>query len=354
MPDTEPTQAAERSWFFRTDDAQRWPAYYADPQLKCRPSPASPDGFRVSEIPFENQAEVGESARTWHLLIRKRGISTPEAARRLAEALGAAPATVSWAGMKDIQSEAQQWLSLPAHKLDAPTAQSIDDTLEILQCRPAKKGLKAGQLAGNRFEIALQAGDAQQYARLERALGTLARRGLPNYFGPQRWRRPVNAKPDARMTASRIQAEISNDILAKRLRHSCANAALPGDHLGSPGDTRLSALTETRSPASLRHAGSYVTTPIWGPRAEDARDCALLLEWPRPFRAERRSLRTLPRAVTQGARRATWIFPEAPSIHQDGKGQRWLCFTLRSGAYASGLLRELFDGESARLGAPWG
>ncbi|HEY1418296.1 MAG TPA: tRNA pseudouridine(13) synthase TruD, partial [Myxococcaceae bacterium] len=58
----------------------------------------SPTDFEVEEIPAYPPSGHGEHLFLW---VEKVGLDTPEAASRLAAALGLDPGEVSWAGLKD-------------------------------------------------------------------------------------------------------------------------------------------------------------------------------------------------------------------------------------------------------------
>ena len=71
---------------------------------------ASPEDFRVEEIPL--YAPAGEGEHTF-VRVEKVGRTTEEVARDLARAAGVAPRDVGYAGRKDRIAIATQWLSVP-------------------------------------------------------------------------------------------------------------------------------------------------------------------------------------------------------------------------------------------------
>src|SRR5205807_498538 len=94
-----------------------------------------------------------------------------------------------YAGLKDRRAIAVQWFSVPQPR--APVAWSAvrEADFEVLEAHPHTRKLPRGALAGNRFTVRLgtrQGGGARLAADLEARLADVARRGVPNYFGPQR------------------------------------------------------------------------------------------------------------------------------------------------------------------------
>src|SRR4051794_37260442 len=73
---------------------------------------ASPDDFQVDELPA--YLPSGEKGEHLFLHVRKRGLSTPELARRIARALEVSDRDISWAGLKDRHAVTTQWLSVPS------------------------------------------------------------------------------------------------------------------------------------------------------------------------------------------------------------------------------------------------
>ena len=144
---------------------------------------STPEDFRVDEIPlWEPSGEGG------HLLvrIRKRGMTTLEAVAHVARALELPEREVGYAGIKDARAVATQWLSLPfgrAERLDALR----HPWLSIEERARHSHRLRPGDLAGNRFTIVLRDVDADALPRAQAILALLSRRGVPNWFGAQRF-----------------------------------------------------------------------------------------------------------------------------------------------------------------------
>lgn len=144
---------------------------------------ASPEDFVVHELAAE--APTGEGEHLW-LLVEKRRLATIDAARRLAATLGREPRDVGFAGRKDVHAVTRQWFSVRGG--DPDLAQRIEGPdLRVLEVHRAERGLRTGQLAGNRFELVLRGLEEAARPRVEQVLDRLQREGLPNYYGAQRF-----------------------------------------------------------------------------------------------------------------------------------------------------------------------
>ena len=144
---------------------------------------ATPEDFLVEEIPLYEPCGEGEHL---YLAIEKRGITTLEALRRLAKALGAAERDCGYAGMKDSVGVTRQTVSLPRVAADAALALDLPG-IRVLAAARHRNKLKPGHLAGNRFRLLLRDVTAGAAERAAAILEQLARRGVPNFFGAQRY-----------------------------------------------------------------------------------------------------------------------------------------------------------------------
>ena len=145
---------------------------------------STPDDFCVEERPLYLPCGEGE-----HLYIRvkKRGLSTPDLVLRLASQLHVKAQTIGVAGLKDAQAVTTQLLSLQGVKAETVAALPIDDrllTLEILGRH--RNRLRKGHHAGNQFRLVIRDVRERSEDDLQELFDELVRRGVPNYFGPQR------------------------------------------------------------------------------------------------------------------------------------------------------------------------
>jgi len=143
----------------------------------------SPEDFIVSEIPAYEPCGSGEHL---YLTIEKRGITTLEAIRRIAGRLKISERDVGYAGMKDAVGITRQTISVQRVKAEDALALQLDGIRVCSAIRHTNK-LKPGHLKGNRFQVTVR-GIAPHAAETAGAvLDVLRRRGVPNWFGYQRY-----------------------------------------------------------------------------------------------------------------------------------------------------------------------
>lgn len=142
-----------------------------------------PEDFLVEELAAYEPSGEGTHV---HARVEKRGITTSEAARRIARALGLAPREVGYAGLKDAQGVTRQTFSV--EHVDPERVRALgDESFSVLSVARHGNKLKLGHLHGNRFRLRLRGLEPARFGDVERVLATLAQRGVPNYFGEQRF-----------------------------------------------------------------------------------------------------------------------------------------------------------------------
>ena len=155
-----------------------------------------PEDFFVQEISLYEPSGEGE-----HILFeaQKVGLTTREAVRRIAKAHSIHPADVGYAGLKDKHAITRQVFSVPALRgLDEQRVMTtpVDGVFPHWAVRHGNK-LKVGHLAGNRFAIKIRGVEPMDVVKLRPVLDRLARLGLPNYFGEQRFGVDADRPTDA-------------------------------------------------------------------------------------------------------------------------------------------------------------
>jgi tRNA pseudouridine13 synthase len=141
------------------------------------------EDFVVEELPLYPACGEGEHL---YLTIEKRGLTTRDAARRVARALGVADRDVGFAGQKDARAVTRQRLSL--RSTETERARTLDLAgLRVLEVERHRNKLRLGHLRGNRFRLRLRGVPEGRLSDVRAVLETLARRGLPNAFGAQRF-----------------------------------------------------------------------------------------------------------------------------------------------------------------------
>ena len=149
------------------------------------------DDFVVEERPLPFVEGNAGTA----FLVEKRGLDTFETIQKIARALRVHKRSIGYAGLKDRYAITRQWMSVPrvaegaVKKLDIPG-------LTIIETKSVGDGIHLGDLVGNAFTITVRGItlSQQETERRLRALASeIAERGVPNFFGPQRFgqNRPV-------------------------------------------------------------------------------------------------------------------------------------------------------------------
>ncbi|MFA5865937.1 MAG: tRNA pseudouridine(13) synthase TruD [Phycisphaerae bacterium] len=142
-----------------------------------------PEDFVVEEIPQYDPCGQGDHT---YFLVEKTGVTTLDLIRRLGRALGRREKDFGYAGLKDSQAITRQTVSL--EHSDPEQIKGLDiPGVKILWVNRHSNKIKLGHLAGNKFWIKLRKVSAESQEIAERCLAVLSKRGVPNYFGPQRY-----------------------------------------------------------------------------------------------------------------------------------------------------------------------
>ncbi len=321
----------------------------------------TPEDFQVDELPAFEPSGEGE-----HLLltVRKRGANTVHVARQIARWAGLPEMGVSYAGMKDRHAVTTQRFSVHLPKRVAPDPALLNDAeIEVLESTWHNRKLQRGALAGNRFKLVLRdvQGDA---ALIDARLAQIATRGLPNWFGEQRFGRDGGNVPAAlamfqgrrmrkdqrSLLLSAARSALFNQVLAARVEQGTWDTALDGEVWMLDGSRSVfgpeawsDALAERLARFDIHPSG-----PLWGEgELRSTGDAAALelgaisdeqslqlragLEDAR-LKQERRALRLRPALMQH-----QWLQPDVLE----------LSFALPPGCYATAVLHELGPVEDA-------
>lgn len=146
---------------------------------------AEPGDFVVEErLGFE--ADAGRAHVL--LLVEKKDANTLYVARMLARECGCRAMEVGFAGLKDRRAVARQWFSVPALRPADAWLGFAGDGFEVLEAHAHSRKLRRGALAGNRFAVRVR-GLQGTTGALAGRVSAVAARGVPDYFGPQRFGR---------------------------------------------------------------------------------------------------------------------------------------------------------------------
>jgi tRNA pseudouridine13 synthase len=328
------------------------PHAHGGPPLTARLR-AAPEDFLVEEILGYDAEGTGEHALLW---VEKRGANTDWVARELARFAGVPPVAVGYAGLKDRHAVTRQAFSVQlAGKPDPDWSAFPHAEVKVLAATRHSRKLKRGALRGNRFVLVLREVHGDREAA-ERVLAAIAARGVPNYFGEQRFGREGGNVAQARamfggrrvdrdkrsFLLSAARSHIFNGVLAARVEQGAWDTPLEGEIWSLAGsrswfgpETFDATLADRLARGDIHPSG-----PLWGqgepPTTGEAgaleRDLAArdvdLAEGLANARMdqERRPLRLLPRHLSW-----RWLADDALE----------LAFELPAGAYATVVAREL-------------
>lgn len=321
----------------------------------------TPEDFVVGELPGFEPSGAGE-----HLLltIEKRGMNTGFAAKHIAQWAGVGEVAIGYAGLKDRHAVTRQRFSVHLPKKVAPDLSTLDfaqgeERLTLVEHTWHAKKLPRGALAGNRFVLTLR-GVSGERAAIEQRLHSIAERGVPNYFGEQRFGRDGDNVANARamfagrrvrreqrtLLISAARSELFNRVLAQRVRRGCWDTPLDGEVWMLDGSRSVFG-PEAFDDALAQRLASFdihPTGPLWGrgelrSTADAARleTEALSGEEALALRAglEAEGLKQERRALRLQPAELTWCWREDDVLE--------VAFALPPGAYATVVLAELGD-----------
>jgi tRNA pseudouridine13 synthase len=341
----------------------------ATPTLPGTGGQMGPDAedFQVTELARYPASGEGDHC---FVRIRKRDLTSWEAAARLARALGRRPGDVGLAGIKDRRAVAEQWLSVP--DVDPAAALALElPGVQILEAIRHGHKLRTGHLAGNRFVVRLHDVGEGAAQRAEAILAHLVRAGGYHVFGPQRFGSGgdnaqrgrellsgdlrIRDRRKRRLVLSALQSELFNAYLEARTAppKERSSEGIQTEPLAAPSLGELVQKTDSGGLFAVEDAREVgermarrevvITGPIFGPKmrrpeqgtasrvledqvlAEAGLDLAAFDSWKR---------------IAPGSRRPLLIWPTDPQVREYDDGLE-VEFALPPGAYATVILREI-------------
>ncbi len=315
----------------------------------------SPEDFQVDEwLGFEPDG-VGSHA---FLRICKRGLNTQWVARRLVELAGVRPVDVGFSGLKDRNALTTQWFSVNLAGKNEPVWTTLNtNELEFVEVTRHGRKLRRGSHKSNRFLLIFRGLEGDR-AELEKRLQTMARDGVPNYFGEQRFGKAGGNLEKARamftgeirvrdrhkkgLYLSAARSMLFNRVLSARIAEGDWNRPLAGDVMMLDGSHSIFPLSEVNAEIEKRVALGDVhpTGPLWGRGESAVTSLAGGLE-ERALVGCREWCDGLEREGLKQERRTLRVNTSDMSWEGRGKGDLRLDFTLPRGAYATAVVREL-------------
>lgn len=333
-----------------------WPRAHGEPlgeaTLRC-----VPEDFDVTELLTPPAVEAapggtraGQSEHLW-LWVEKRGQNTAWVGRMLAEHFGVRARDVAWSGLKDRHAVTRQWFSvwLPGGQKRGVVPPHQMSGWQVLAQQWASQKIRRGMHRGNRFSILLRDWRPEPEA-LDDRIDRIARQGVPNYFGAQRFgydfdtrAQPVDWSSDRQIRGMQISAMRSylfNRLLGLRVEDATWCEARAGEWLGWRGsragfvpttlDQRLRDLLDQGELAPTTWVPGRVDDDRLGPATQERAQLGPYQVWVDQL-IERR---------VQSGRRARILKPEDLTWARESDGCR-LTMTLPPGAFATTVLAEL-------------
>ena len=329
-----------------------FPYAYGGPPLRGRMRATAEDFVVDEELGFDAD---GSGEHAW-LHIEKRDANTEWVARQLALAAGVAPMAVGFSGLKDRHALTRQTFSVHLPGRADPDWHALEiEGVRILAASRHSRKLKRGVHRGNHFRIRLcELHGDREVAQLR--IGQIARSGVPNYFGEQRYGRDgENLRSahalfaGARMGRSQrgfalsaARAHLFNLLLARRVEQGTWDQALEGEVWMLAGTHSIfgpQALDEDVRQRLLNH-DIDPTGPLWGAGALRSTGEVASIERA-VAQAESSHAEGLAAHELRQERRSLRLHAAAFNHVWMDDGSLVLGFSLSSGSFATALLREI-------------
>tara|TARA_R110002073_G_scaffold176633_3_gene334338 strand:- start:7005 stop:8039 length:1035 start_codon:yes stop_codon:yes gene_type:complete len=321
-------------------------------RFKCRP-----EDFQVEELLGFQPSGDGEHCLVW---VEKSERNTNDVATLFAKKLGIRKRLVSHCGMKDNHAITRQWFSIHLPGQPSPSADDLaDDGIRILSVTRNLRKLHRGSHDGNRFIIRLRECEFSESEANER-WQQISDRGVPNYFGPQRFgrdggnvdqaRRFMSGELDVRdrplrgILISAARSFIFNACVAQRVELGNWDTPLDGEVFGFANNRSLVLPGNYRGDEAERVQQKQLelTSPLWGQGD--------LLSEKQVKGLEQSVVERHPEIIDglasfnlQQERRVMRLRPLASRLDWEDDRTLVLRFDLPKGTYATTVLRELAE-----------
>ncbi|MCU0520707.1 MAG: tRNA pseudouridine(13) synthase TruD [Anaerolineae bacterium] len=337
-----------------------------------------PEDFIVDEVPAYEPCGEGEHT---YFRVEKRAITTMQLVRQIAEALNLPLRAISYAGLKDARAVARQTLSVQFVPVETIKALVLQDA-RVLWVNRHRNKLRVGHLRGNRFTLRIRGVVPDAEPRAAAILGVLARRGVPNAYGPQRFgnrgdnavvgyhllRGDAGQNRDAvqnrdsgqnrgevlramgihhlshslrELFLSALQSALFNQVVAQRLRDNTVDTVILGD-VARKEDTggifTVDDVDADRLRADVWEISA--TGPIYGYKMMGAQGPAGEIE-ERILADAGLGLDDFRVIKERGLRRPLRFNPTGLTWHIEGADQVLVSFFAPKGSFATAVLREL-------------
>ena len=338
-----------------TESLPKWSRAHGEPVLPVQIRSCPADFQVVERLPFEASGG-GE-----HDLVevRKTGANTDWVARRLAKHARVPVRDVGFAGLKDRHAVTTQYFSVRRATGEGTDWSSFSAPgVEILGVERHARKLRRGAHSMNVFLLVARADGIEDHRdAIGRRWAAIAARGVPNYFGPQRFGRGGANVAQARevLAGKRVRRDtrslalsagrslLFNEILSARVADGSWEHILAGEIANLDGSRSVFSVDEPTPQLNERCAGFDIhpTGTLWGPGAPLASGDVAELEL-EAVRSYPDIADGLAAAGPEAASRPLRLRPQDADA-EFAPGCVRLSFSLPPGAFATSVIRELFN-----------
>ncbi len=319
-----------------------------------------PEDFQVFEDLGFEPSEEGQHRM---VEIEKRDINSDWIASQIAKLVGVKKRDVGMAGLKDRYAVTRQWFSVDMGGKEEPEWQQLESLAEagqsirVLQVAPHHRKIRRGALKGNRFQLLLRELEGER-EQIEQRLQQIAERGVPNYFGEQRFGRGggnvekgmqmfrgeyrPRGRHEKGMLLSAVRSELFNQVCATRIELCNWDQPLSGD-VFALAHSRARFYAEKIDDEILQRIAEHdihLTGPLWGRGEPESGRTAGVVELA-ALDGYEEMMQGLEQAGLEQDRRPLRLVPEQLAWEWRDSDQLQLNFWLPAGSYATVVLREL-------------
>ncbi len=352
--------APAEAWILPMDSVATLPYITAElpgvgGQLKAEPA-----HFIVEELPLY---EASGSGAHLYLSLTREGWTTRRVADALADLFSLSRRDVGFAGLKDRHARCTQTFSLPGLTPDDAERVAAELPFQLHWARLHGNKLKTGHLLGNRFAITvsdLAVSPEEALSRGQAIAAAIAQRGVPNFFGSQRFgyeganvakgraallgQGPRHDPWLTKLLISAYQSHLFNRYLTQRMEAGLFGQVLVGDVCKKAETGGMFQVQDAAAEQPRYQRGEIAFTgPLFGKKMWAALDQAAELEAAVLAEAELGEAE-LRQARADGARRPARLWLPEIELAIDPAGLQ-VAFALPKGAYATVVLREFCKSE---------
>jgi tRNA pseudouridine13 synthase len=315
------------------------------------------EDFQVEEVLGFQPSGEGEHCLVW---IEKVDRNSNDVATEIAQKLGIRKRLVNHCGLKDRAAITRQWFSIHLPGISSPSPDQVSGNgYRVVAMTRHQRKLRRGGHRANRFVIRLR--DCQfDGASASKRWREIESRGVPNYFGSQRFgHNGDNVEFATRMLAGKVEVRdrllrgilisaarscIFNACVAQRVADHTWDVPLEGDVFGFADNHSLVLPGKLRGDEAIRVASGNleITAPLWG--NGELHSMSVVRQMEQTIADHFHEIVVgLEQLNLQQERRVIRLHPTHSQLHWESETELVLRFELPTGTYATTLLREFVD-----------